>query len=79
MSRDGIPAADVRENVIRTQGDKLRAMSDKELAAEIGKFMPCSICPLDSCKARANNSMNNCVKHWRDWLKSPVEVEVQDG
>ena len=29
---NAIPAADVRENVIRTQGDKLRAMSDEELA-----------------------------------------------
>lgn len=34
-----LPAADVRENVIRTQADRIRAMSDEELAAWLDELV----------------------------------------
>ena len=55
-----LPAADVRENVIRTQADKLRAMSDEELADKLW-----SIAHYEQEK--------RCISDWLDWLKQEVD------
>jgi len=60
-----LPTADVRENVIRTQGDKLRAMSDEELKQWYCNHRDCGTC--DYGKSVFCSLL--------DWLKSPVEVE----
>ena len=63
------PAADVRENVIRTQGDKLRAMSDEELATWIARVdwdAGLKMRPLTEYEMRME---------WLDWLRQ----EVDDG
>lgn len=68
-----IPAANVRENVIRTQADKLRAMSDEELAELLGygDYPPWCVvhkeCPHIEIDPPA------CERCALDWLKSPVE------
>ena len=62
------PAADVRENVIRTQGDKLRAASEDKLIEWYCRHRDCGTCDYGhdvDCSIRA-------------WLKSPVEVEDGD-
>lgn len=71
-----IPAVDVRENVIRTQGDKLRAMSDEELAQWIDDHEATAWCPDD---VPVDPVTKDCLHReycWQcvlDWLKSPVE------
>lgn len=63
----GIPAADVRENVIRTKADRIRAMSDEELASIKTRnlFVGCPphgmACP----------GPPGCYQCWLNWLKSP--------
>lgn len=62
-----VPAADVRENVIRTQADRIRAMSDEELAA----FIERSDCPPHGNWV-CDYENRSCVHCWLDWLRSPV-------
>ena len=60
-----IPAVDVRENVIRTQGDKLRAASEDEIIQWYCRHRNCGTCDYGhdvECSIRA-------------WLKQ----EVDDG
>lgn len=69
---NSIPAADVRENVIRTQADKLRAMSDDELAKWL--YNVCCIEEPFECPALSHPQRNvDCRKIWLDWLKQEVE------
>lgn len=56
-----------------TNADKIRAMTDEELAgfindAEYGFLDRPAMC--DVCTA---HRMNNCLKCWLDWLKQEVE------
>ena len=63
MVRDrvtALPAADVRENVIRTQADRIRAMSDEELADKLW-----SIAHYEQKK--------RCISDWLDWLKADAK------
>lgn len=57
---------------IKTNADKIRAMSDEELAACIYEATEhsCYICPIqqDSC------TVKNCKEEFLKWLKMPVEV-----
>jgi hypothetical protein len=66
---DDWPAADVRENVIRTQADKLRAMSDEELAKWLARI---EWKVLEKQPAITEYAMR---MDWLYWLKIPVEVE----
>ena len=68
-----IPAADVRENVIRTQGDKLRAMSDEELAEFFLDYVACADCPVGD--AQCKREFARCKIAALGWLRQ----EVDDG
>lgn len=51
----------------QTNGDKIRAMSDNELAEYLSEVHYCptfSIC----------DATKNCYDCWAEWLRSPVEV-----
>jgi len=71
-----LPAADVRENTIRTQADRIRAMNDEELA----QFFPCTASEF-SCHPGATNEdckkvggwWRGCPQCWLDWLQSPAD------
>lgn len=64
------PAADVRENTIRTQADRIRAMSDEELAV----LLEGCICPSNPCKKVVDRTRTPdkkaCQSCWLDWLQS---------
>lgn len=64
---DDWPAADVRENVIRTQGDRLRAMDDEELAVWHEQCCPNRDDIDKECQKES------CEMCWLDWLKQEVE------
>lgn len=56
-------------------GDKIRAMSDEELAEKIIEaYGVGGICPINHTHLFCLLD-NGCVKCWLDWLKSPVEVD----
>lgn len=68
-----IPAANVRENVIRTQADRIRNMSDEELAELPWEYdFQCYMCPN---KPLCDDGFKTCKELWHDWLKQ----EVSDG
>lgn len=65
---EDFPTADVRENTIRTQADRIRAMSDIELATLFADASACLYDNTDVCEMW-NGACDNC---WLDWLHSPA-------
>lgn len=56
-----------------TNGDKIRQMSNEELAGKFG--YPCPPLPKKHCKGIDNIECTEC---WLDWLNAPAESEVKD-
>ena len=54
--------------------DKIRAMSDKELAV----FLESSRgCPTDDdCEYGVHATHENCIKHWTTWLQQPAKEDT---
>lgn len=61
-----------REPKIATNADRIRSMSDEQLALAIRMTANCDLCPIKNCKARHYSSPDNCERHWLQWLQSPV-------
>jgi len=57
---------------IKTNADKIRAMSDEELAVWMCD-RSCSLCPLKDCKGRMEVGRTVCYNRWLDWLRQEVE------
>lgn len=56
-----------------TNADRIRAMTDEELADRIMGFVRCEACEREfhiEC-----NPLMTCRGVWLEWLKSPVEVD----
>ena len=60
---------------INTNADRIRAMSDEELAEMLGGYMHCAGCPL---RGDCNPEELPCENVLLEWLKQPVEV-TDDG
>lgn len=54
----------------KTNGDKVRAMTDKELAAMASRMITCLWCPVKDC---CGCEPDECTAALLDWLRSPVE------
>lgn len=57
----------------QTNADRIRAMTDEELADRIMCFVRCEACEREfhiEC-----NPLMTCRGVWLEWLKSPVEVD----
>ena len=70
-------------NPVKTNADRIRAMSDEELAelfdGIVDNGMSCSlICgDLDNCKR--NNSIERiCKNHYLEWLKQPADMRGEE-
>ena len=73
-----LPASNVRENVIRTQGDKLRAMSDVELAGFLTAVARKSAEKLCESLKLVDVDLSECdfgilTQTHLDWLKQEVD------
>ena len=57
-----------------TNADRIRAMSDEELAV----FLESSCgCPSDDdCEYGVHATLENCIKHWTTWLQQPAEEDT---
>lgn len=53
-----------------TNGDKIRAMTDRDLAYAIRDYLSCAMCPAE--KLCAENEVP-CPLALESWLRSPVE------
>ena len=60
----------------QTNADRIRAMSDEELAEWMETNVTCASCPvdLDACRNKLSGEMS-CKELLFDWLKSPVEAD----
>lgn len=58
-----------------TNADRIRAMTDEELAV----FLESSRgCPTDDdCEYGVHATPENCIKHWATWLQQPAEKDTQ--
>lgn len=70
---DYLPAAAVREiGPVLTNADRIRGLSDEELAEWIVKYMDCAECEnMNGYKPCHNGEC--CTDHWLDWLRSSAE------
>lgn len=60
-----------------TNSDRIRAMTDEELAELIGDNIDCSICKKEvfettTCPGSLTADEKNCYGCWLDWLKKEV-------
>ena len=60
---------------IRTNGDRIRAMSDEELADFLGQYKFCDMC-VEGCDACTY--YGECEKRLLEWLKQPESKEEQN-
>ena len=60
---------------IVTNADRIRAMSDEELAEFINNTEYGFIDSPGMCDVCDNHRINKCLLCWLDWLKSPVEED----
>lgn len=56
-----------------TNADRIRAMSDEELAKFIANPCECSVNPTEDGYRECGNEL--CKKHLLEWLKQPAEGE----
>ena len=61
-----------------TNGDRIRAMSDKELAVMLANEIPhgdCSGCHLECGVCDGDNFDNGCANGFYKWLKEPYKED----
>ena len=74
----GVTACEEFEQIPPTNADRIRAMSDGELA----KFMIRNTCAVYSSPEDCDYSCDGfetCYDSWLDWLQSPAEGGGEDG
>ena len=54
-----------------TNGDKMRAMSDEELAVWCRDAVSCAVCPMLSA---CNGNITTCTSRWYGYLKAAADV-----
>ena len=62
-----------------TNADKIRAMTDEELAELIGDNIDCAICKkevfqITTCPGSLTADGKDCHGCWLDWLKKEAEI-----
>lgn len=58
-----------------TNADRIRAMSDNEIADWMDDNMPCR----QNCPAKRPMCSDRCYNAWLDWLRSPAEGTEEKG
>lgn len=63
-----------KERKPTTNADRIRSMSDEELAEWIETIANCRMCKIgeEHCSGGETNSRASCMIHWLDWLKQEV-------
>ena len=56
-----------------TNGDKIRAMADEELAKIYAYASYCDICPVRAACCSDVDANTSCYERFFEWLRSPVE------
>lgn len=54
----------------KTNADRIRHMTDEELAEEASRMTFCDACPVTDC---CGCGPDECTEAWLAWLRAPVE------
>ena len=54
----------------KTNADRIREMSDEELAEKASELIACRLCPIAESPWC---DLDMCQENWISWLRSPVE------
>lgn len=57
-----------------TNADRIRAMSDEELAVFLESSRGCP--SDDDCEYGVHATPENCIKHWATWLQRPAKEGI---
>ncbi len=57
-----------------TNADRIRAMSDEELAVFLESSRGCP--SDDDCEYGVHATPENCIKHWATWLQQPAKEGI---
>ena len=57
---------------IKTNADRIRAMTDEEQAEKASRMSFCPYCPVKDCRGW---EPDECTEAFLTWLRSPVESE----
>ncbi len=60
----------------KTNADRIRAMTDEELAEFLWKYAGIGVCPPITCTATEKCGAEKC---WLDWLREEAGKEANDG
>lgn len=58
-----------KDKPVVTNADKIRSMTDEELAKFFADYVSCHDCPIPYCKVRFTMERLGCQANWLDWLK----------
>lgn len=58
----------------KTNADRIRAMSDEELAKIFADYISCHSCPVPYCKVRFTMERLGCRANLLDWLRQEVQL-----
>ena len=70
-----------KENSQQTNADRIRAMSDEELAKECVRQFPMYLWPTDVRTIYfdfENHNKNNAINAWLEWLKQPADMRGEE-
>ena len=59
-----------------TNADRIRAMTDEELAERLAILTDCVNCPCRDPHDQCDTADGSCKKQWLDWLKKEVEDDL---
>lgn len=58
-----------------TNGDRIRSMTDEELADKFGSIIDCVYCPCHDTDDSCNTMDGSCQNRWLNWLKEEAKNE----
>lgn len=64
-----VPAANVVERKAETYADRIREMTDEELAEVFSELVDCACCPCNC----SDGTCGNCQRQWILWLKQEAK------
>ena len=65
------PSRSDHKNRHDSKADRIRAMSDEDLATWVETIAGCNLCPMldEQCSGGEVNSRASCKHHWLEWLR----------
>lgn len=56
-----------------TNADRIRSMTDEELAKFFADYVSCHDCPIPYCKVRFTMERLGCQANWLNWLRQEAK------